>query len=180
MCEETVRVRLRDLGVSRRPAHAQALNSDREFCKNGHKLHSANRYITKKGKVVCRQCRNAWNKASYQRIRQYQTEQIKADPDLHAMKLFRQRLTRQGMTIQEYQNRFEQQKGLCALCGVPETESHQGGKVRLLAIDHDHATGQLRELLCRRCNCILGMFHDDIGLFQKAIEYLTKWSHHAA
>ena len=173
-CPETVRKRLRDAGVPRRPAYCPKSDANRPFCTNGHRLHEANRYVTKKGRIVCRQCRNDQAKQQYKRIRQYQIQCIKNNPELQAAKLLRQRLQRVGLTISEYQAQFEQQGGLCALCEQPEIEVVRG-KVRLLAVDHDHVTGEKRGLLCRRCNCILGMFNDDPVLFQKAIEYLSRW-----
>lgn len=41
-------------------------------------------------------------------------------------------------------------------------------------IDHDHTTGKFRGILCTRCNNGLGMFKDDLDLFQKAMQYLKK------
>lgn len=49
------------------------------------------------------------------------------------------------------------QCGTCALCGEPE-KVVQYGKVKQLAIDHDHDTGLIRGLLCTQCNRRLGMW----------------------
>ena len=59
------------------------------------------------------------------------------------------------------------QDNRCAICGLPPKE----GKV--LHIDHDHATGRVRALLCSNCNVGLGSFQDDSALLAKAITYLT-------
>jgi len=45
--------------------------------------------------------------------------------------------------------------------------------------DHDHITGQGREWICDSCNTGLGRFKDDIGLLQRAIDYLKKYSAHS-
>lgn len=43
-----------------------------------------------------------------------------------------------------------------------------------LVLDHNHETNQIRGLLCRNCNGILGMMNDDVGSFERAAEYLKK------
>src|SRR5208337_5429259 len=60
-----------------------------------------------------------------------------------------------GITPEEYSHQFDEQYGLCACCGQPETIKRRG-KVILLAVDHNHATGSKRGLLCGRCNRVLG------------------------
>lgn len=47
------------------------------------------------------------------------------------------------------------------------------GRTRRLSVDHDHITGQVRGLLCRPCNTILGHARDAIRFFERAIDYLT-------
>lgn len=43
-----------------------------------------------------------------------------------------------------------------------------------LAVDHNHKTGKVRGLLCRRCNQALGKLEDDPALFEAAATYLRK------
>lgn len=52
---------------------------------------------------------------------------------------------------------FELQGGRCAIC-----HTHQDQMGERLAVDHDHATGKVRGLLCRPCNQSLGM-HEKRG-----------------
>lgn len=60
------------------------------------------------------------------------------------------------------------QEGCCAICGTAPREN------RLLDVDHDHATGIIRGLLCSNCNRILGYAHDDPSILQKAVVYLEQ------
>ncbi len=73
-----------------------------------------------------------------------------------------------GLTREGFQDLYDAQKGVCAICG------RKNKKKRPLCIDHDHDTGQVRGLLCYKCNLGLGMFYDSAKCLQRAIEYLEK------
>lgn len=61
------------------------------------------------------------------------------------------------------------QAGVCAICGAaPDTSKKRGG----LHIDHDHATGKVRGLLCEQCNIGLGNFKDNPEALRAAAKYL--------
>lgn len=59
-----------------------------------------------------------------------------------------------GLTLEQYDQMFEQQDGLCAVC------RNINGDGRRLAIDHNHQTGKIRGLLCFRCNTWLGILEN--------------------
>lgn len=80
-----------------------------------------------------------------------------------------------GITIDRYNEMLEAQDGVCAICGKAEGNEIQGKAVSL-AIDHDHATGAIRALLCSNCNRGLGLFNDDITLLAKAQAYVIQYS----
>jgi hypothetical protein len=65
----------------------------------------------------------------------------------------------------EYEQLFASQGGVCAICG------NEPGK-RRLCVDHSHTTGEVRGLLCSRCNAALGMFDEQIKVLKSAIRYL--------
>lgn len=72
-----------------------------------------------------------------------------------------------GITSSEYWAIYEAQGGVCAIC------QRANGKVRRLAVDHDHKTGMIRGALCRTCNRqILGHSRDEIEFFERAAKYL--------
>lgn len=72
-----------------------------------------------------------------------------------------------GINQAQYDEMFERQSGVCAICGKPQISGKK------LAIDHNHKTGQVRGLLCRKCNLSIGHLNDDAGLFYKAAQYLS-------
>lgn len=78
-------------------------------------------------------------------------------------------LRKYNMTCQEYLDKIEKQGGCCEICGCPDNGD------RSLAVDHDHNTGQVRGLLCGKCNGGIGLLKDNAGLLRKAINYLRKY-----
>jgi len=52
-------------------------------------------------------------------------------------------LLKYGVTVEWYRAKEWEQQSLCAVCGHPET-AMRNGKVRRLAVDHDHETGKAR------------------------------------
>lgn len=74
-------------------------------------------------------------------------------------------LRRYGITVEQYDEMFLAQDGKCAVCDEPPRK-------RQLAIDHDHATGAVRQLLCVNCNALLGHCRESQKILERAIEYL--------
>lgn len=71
------------------------------------------------------------------------------------------RLRTYGITPEEYQRMLEEQNGLCAICHQPERMKLRG-RVKQLCVDHDHATGKVRRLLCHPCNAKLGWVENNL------------------
>jgi hypothetical protein len=84
------------------------------------------------------------------------------------------RLARFGLTIASYLAMSKAQNDCCAACGRPEWHK-QHGTLQKLAIDHDHETGNIRALLCRRCNTTLGQVEEDPQVLAALIGYLNKY-----
>jgi len=82
-----------------------------------------------------------------------------------------QLLRKYGLTLDEYITRSATQRDKCAICREPESRSYRG-RTAQLAVDHDHATGRIRGLLCSKCNTGLGMFRDSPESLTRAITYL--------
>lgn len=79
-----------------------------------------------------------------------------------------QGLKKSGRTIESYARQFEEQKGLCALCGTPEPRGRLRG-------DHCHQAKLPRGLLCHRCNTGIGLLMDSPELLRAAATYIEFW-----
>lgn len=86
---------------------------------------------------------------------------------------------RHGITISEYEAMFALQNGRCGICQKEPNNPYTTSLERhrpddFLNIDHDHATGKFRGLLCVRCNAGIGYFLDSVERLGSAILYLSK------
>jgi len=62
------------------------------------------------------------------------------------------------------------------ICGMPETLVRRGTLCEL-TIDHDHATGQIRGLLCNNCNRAIGLLKDNPQTLRQAAAYLDRFAY---
>lgn len=67
-----------------------------------------------------------------------------------------------GLTADEIAAMHTKQDGRCAICGDQ----------RKLGVDHDHATGAVRALLCTPCNTALGLLKENPTRIRAALAYL--------
>lgn len=75
------------------------------------------------------------------------------------------------MTLEEYNRRFLEQKGRCVICG-----KHQSELKKALAVDHNHKTGEVRSLLCNRCNLLVGQLECQSENRNRCQIYLDDWN----
>lgn len=83
-------------------------------------------------------------------------------------------INKYGISLKDYEIMLSKQSNACKIClGIFDTSN-------ITQIDHNHATGKVRGLLCRNCNFGLGSFHDSIEKLLLAIEYIkvTQQSNH--
>lgn len=73
-----------------------------------------------------------------------------------------------GITRAERDQMLVEQGGRCLVCG-----SDQWGK-KGPSVDHCHATGKVRGLLCSKCNTMIGLAKEDPVILAAAIEYLKR------
>lgn len=108
----------------------------------------------------------AWREANRERHRAYSREWIAKNPERSKASSAAYRaanpgvrrtylLERQwGIPMAEYDRMLAAQDGHCFFC----TRTAADEKSRHLVVDHDHATGAVRGLLCYGCNISLGYY----------------------
>ena len=77
-----------------------------------------------------------------------------------------------GISAVDYKRLMAAQGGCCAICGSRNSISDGRGGSRRLAVDHCHATGRIRGLLCHSCNAAIGLMRDDPDRIARAAEYV--------
>ena len=102
------------------------------------------------GKAVCDDCR--------------------VDPRKHRENHdFWRRLRRYGLDQDRYEQLLASQGGRCAGCGTDDP----GAKG--WCIDHCHASGQVRALLCNRCNTTLGLVDEDPAILRALADFIERF-----
>lgn len=107
-----------------------------------------------------------------EKVRAYQAaysaanaEEKKAYKAANAEKIdARRRMKKYGVSRDCFQLMLAVQKNACGICDEVFSKTPQ--------VDHDHTTGEVRGLLCGRCNIALGGFKDSLEILGRAKEYL--------
>ena len=85
-----------------------------------------------------------------------------------------------GLTRTELEAIYIAQNMSCKICGteglVHGIKKSYKDKIKTLHVDHCHATGKIRGLLCNSCNVAMGMMNDDIDIMKNAIKYIEESS----
>ena len=121
---------------------------------------ASDRRIQRGYTTICKEC-DSTERGKYYRA----NKQKKQDYDLQR---------NYGITLTDYDRMEAQQGGRCAICG---SDNPGRGKSRF-AVDHCHVTGQVRALLCQKCNHGLGLTATPM-LLRKAADYLEAFKEEA-
>jgi hypothetical protein len=69
-----------------------------------------------------------------------------------------------GLTLEAFEALLASQGGGCAICGRTDADN----------VDHDHGTGQVRGILCFKCNVAIGLVDEDPDRAHAAAAYLDR------
>ena len=120
----------------------------------------------------CKSCKSAYYKENKKEIAKKRREYYLKEKDTPEYKA-RIRDTHlkytYGISLNCYTDMLTEQGGSCKICLSTETKN---SSTDMFAVDHCHDTGQVRGLLCDKCNRGLGFLEDNIGTLKNAIKYL--------
>ncbi len=136
----------------RRPLRRQTSQKERERLKM-------------RGRMRCCTCRKVLSLSSFP-LRSKCTDHHKCY-DCYTSKSVARRY---NLTKDQYWRMLARQGNRCAICNTLFGRSGQGG--HKCCIDHDHADGKVRGLLCSRCNVGIGNMRDSPALLYMAARYL--------
>lgn len=131
----------------------------RNYKNNKNKIDSTNKeyYLQHRNEII------EYKKGWYIENREERLRKQKENYDPKVVRKYHLK-TNYNITVEEYNNMFDFQEGKCAICKLPQSKS--------LHVDHNHATGKIRGLLCQKCNHGIGQFNDNPDLLSQARIYL--------
>ena len=151
-----------------------------ELKKTTPKAEAAKRYREKNPEKT-KAAQKKWRDANKDKVRERMRNWRKAQPkEKHneSMREWRKKNPRgaknadlkkaYGITLDQYEQKLEEQNHKCCVCGDSEF-------ARALAVDHDHASGDIRGLLCAKCNTSLGLMRECPVRLLNLIKYIEKW-----
>lgn len=116
----------------------------------------------------CKECRKAESNAWRRKNRDYQNAKDRKRYAENPAKWARHLRNKYGVSAEEYAERLDRQGGCCAICRTSAAELGE-----TLAVDHSHETGQVRGLLCAKCNRMLGCANDKPDVLLAGAVYLN-------
>lgn len=154
-------------------------NKDRhqQKCKKCCAVYQKNWLVTNRESNLIKQ--KAWYAANRDKQKVHSAAWQKANPEKFKQYMRKVKLKqRYGLSVEQFDEMVQQQRGQCVICGTSEP-GNRFNKPGRWYVDHCHATGKVRGLLCAKCNAGLGFFGDDPVRLLKAAEYIRR-SHNAS
>lgn len=87
----------------------------------------------------------------------------------HATRLRNWALIRKyNITVEDYEILLSRQDGRCAICNGQNKNGDN------LSVDHNHKGGEVRGLVCKRCNYLIGIVEVETNKLDKIFDYLLQ------
>lgn len=116
-------------------------------------------------KKLCYERHTEWARKNKDHINKKQREYSK-NPEYKLKARVRRLEKSYGLSYEDYQSKIQKQEGRCPICKNLFTNGY---------VDHNHTTGQVRDLLCNECNRWVGFIEKYPHLVQPMQDYLKKW-----
>ena len=126
---------------------------------------------------TCQECHAAtqrkWNARNRGKRREYtRRTYVKYGEKIRARARARHYERKFSISTQERDKLLASQGGVCAICGT-DTPKGKGW-----CVDHCHARGGIRGILCAPCNLVIGHAYECVETLTRAAEYIGKWEGH--
>jgi hypothetical protein len=146
------------------------VEEQRKRCRDCHEEKPLDDFPLQKGgrhgrHPLCKPCRAAQERARYWRQRERLLDEKRVNTGWKRRARWRALERKYGLVQHEYETMFVAQRGRCAICELRPDR---------LYVDHDHATGRVRGLLCPNCNFAVGELGDDPQRCDAAARYLER------
>lgn len=156
-----------DSDITRREKHARYM---REWAARNKDKKAANdrRYRARHAERIKDQKRQDYERNRSSILGKRRARYAQCASEIQRVQTFR----RYGITLAEMEVAFVNQDGRCPICQRELVlERHMSNSCH---IDHDHNTGQVRGLLCGKCNRGIGLLSDNPNLLRAAADYLVR------
>lgn len=153
--------------------HASKINErTRQWhIKNADKVKEKRKQWYIENKIKANERSHSWYIKNVDKVNEYNRQWRARNPEKAKLSHRKSCLKRNyEITIEEYNQLWKLQNGLCSICNLPEKN-----KINCLVVDHNHTTGKIRGLLCNKCNTGLGMFEENYINIVNASNYINKW-----
>ncbi|HEY9181280.1 MAG TPA: endonuclease domain-containing protein [Candidatus Baltobacteraceae bacterium] len=122
------------------------------------------------GILRCPNCTRKWNREYYHKSAQRREKQRRWTIE-----------RKYGISMDRVEILFQQQRESCAICRKHWTACEKSKHSRYdavflqyLYVDHCHASGKVRGLLCNKCNSAIAMFDERLERLDAAKNYLKR------